>query len=150
MDPAFDLALLQISAGGLPVIDWTDQPQTVAGAMLAAVGTDRTPAAIGILSAAERSLPGPFPTEVRPPVIRAAAPLASGKPTENGLRVDYFLGSLSGDEVQPGDLVLSIAGKEIREDSDLFACVDGHLAGEIVPVRFMRDGEERQASVLSY
>jgi serine protease Do len=147
MDAAFDLALVQIAATELPAIDLADKPQQVAGAILAAIGTDRAPAAIGIVSVPERTLPGPFPTKVLPPVIPAAWPNVSGSASDAGFLVSFVYGALANGDIHAGDLLLSIAGKPIRTDEDLFTCVAGHLGGESVAVRLMRDGQEQEVTI---
>ena len=39
---------------------------------------------------------------------------------------------------QPGDVILTIAGRNIRYDEDVLNCVRGHVEGERVPVGFWR------------
>jgi serine protease Do len=147
MDAAFDLVLVQIAATELAAIDLADKPQQVAGAILAAIGFDHAPAAIGIVSVPERTLPGPFPPRVLPVTTPAAWPNVSGSASNAGYLVSSDYRALATGSIHAGDLLLSIAGKRIRTDEDLFTCVAGHLGGESVPVRLMRDGQEQEVTI---
>ena len=52
VDPAFDIALLKIEASGLHAVEWSDNPDLVAGTLVAAPGTSELPLAVGIVSVA--------------------------------------------------------------------------------------------------
>jgi S1-C subfamily serine protease len=44
-------------------------------------------------------------------------------------------------------VVLTIAGKEIHDEKDVYQCVNGHLPGERVTVRLIRDGQRRELTL---
>jgi Do/DeqQ family serine protease len=51
--------------------------------------------------------------------------------------------------LQPGDVVLELAGKPIREGKDLLRVVLQHTVGEALPVTVLRDGAQRKLSVVA-
>ncbi len=69
---------------------------------------------------------------------------AGGAAAQAGL-----LPTRSGDEnkILLGDLIVSIDGKAIEKNTDLFAVLDGRKAGEAVQVAIMRDKKEQTVSV---
>jgi serine protease Do len=146
VDPAFDLALLKVQGSNLPPIRWAERPAPVTGTILAAVGMSKTPLAIGIVSVPRRDMPGPFPTRVAR--RGAERPWVFGKPTAQGYLVDYAQGAARGAGILSADLILTIAGRNIRDDEDVLNCVKGHVEREQVPVRLLRDGQ-RQDLILS-
>ncbi len=147
MNPAFDLALLKIAASALPAIEWSDKPPMVAGMMLAAAGTQDAPLAVGVVSVPQRDLPGPFPSRVSPPKLRAKRPNLSGKQSEKGYSVIVSGTSVADAGINAGDVILSIDDRKIHDDRDLLECVRDRLAGERVTVRFMRGEEERESVI---
>ena len=138
MDPAFDLALLKIPVTGLPAVRWAEKSPLVAGTILAAAAAPANPLGIGVVSVPRRDLPGPFPTIVRRPTIRPQPLWVVGKSTAEGYVVDI---SSANAGFLRGDIILSIAGKEIHSQKDAHDCVDGHQVGEQVAVRLIRDGK---------
>ncbi|MCY2954973.1 MAG: trypsin-like peptidase domain-containing protein [Planctomycetota bacterium] len=142
IDPAFDLALLKVSATGLRAIEWADQPAPTAGTFLAAPGAQDLPLAVGVVSVPRRDLPGPFPTRIDPPRKRPAAlPEVIGSAVQGrGYWVEFVEGRAAAAGIQPGDVILTIAGDPVRRHQDLADCVKGHWAGQRVPVRVHRAG----------
>jgi S1-C subfamily serine protease len=138
MDPAFDLALLKIPVTGLPAVRWAERRPLAAGTILAAAGSPENPLGIGVVSVPRRDLAGPFPTHVRRPTIRPQPLWVLGRTTAEGYVVDKCSTNAG---FLRGDIILSIAGKEILSKKDAHDCVDGHRAGERVPVRLIRDGK---------
>src|SRR5262249_47392650 len=118
----------------------------VAGTILAAVGTSETPLAIGVVSVPRRDLPGPFPTRVAR--RGAKRPAVFGKPTAQGYLVEYALREARGAGIRSGDVILTIAGRDIRDDEDVLNCVRGRVEREQVPVGLLRGGQ-RQDLILS-
>ena len=49
--------------------------------------------------------------------------------------------------IQPGDVILSIGGRDISKDSDIDKCVEGHLAGERMAVRLIRGGRRQDLTL---
>ncbi|MFN0198362.1 MAG: PDZ domain-containing protein, partial [Planctomycetaceae bacterium] len=60
-----------------------------------------------------------------------------------------LLPTRSGDEnkILLGDLILSIDGKAIAKNADLFAVLDGRKAGETVQVAIIRDDQEQTVPI---
>jgi S1-C subfamily serine protease len=145
MDPAFDLALLRVEANDLPAVRWAGKPPLVAGTMVAAFGMSKLPLSIGIVSVPQRNLPGPFPVRVS----RGAAtrPEVSGKPTKEGYLVVSAWGEAASAGIQPGAVILTIAGRKVRNEQDLLDASRGHVEGERVPVCLLK-GDQRQNMIL--
>ncbi len=143
IDPAFDVALLKVSATGLRAIECAEKPAPTAGTFLAAPGAQELPLAVGVVSVPRRDLPGPFPTRVDPPRKRPAAlPEVIGSAVQGrGYWVEFVEGRAAAAGIQPGDVILTIAGKPVRRHQDLADCVKGHWAGQRVPVRVHRAGK---------
>jgi serine protease Do len=145
MEPAFDLALLKVQVTDLPTVRWAEKPPPVAGTMVAAVGMSEIPLAIGIVSVLQRDLPGPFPVRI---ARRAATrPAVSGKPTTEGFLVESVWGDAYDAGIQLGSVILTIAGREVRNDQDLLDVCRGHVEGERVPVCLLRH-DHRQNLIL--
>jgi S1-C subfamily serine protease len=49
--------------------------------------------------------------------------------------------------LEPGDLIFSINDKPVTSSVDLYRRLDGHDAGDVVTVTFLRDGREQTAEV---
>lgn len=145
MDPAFDLALLKVPANDLQPVNWAEKPSPIAGTILAAAGMSEMPLAMGVVSVPQRNLPGPFPTRVTRPTIHAKRPGVFGKRTEAGYLVDRAVPDTG---ILQEDVILSIAGKDIHDDQDIFRCVEDHLAGERVPVRLIRGGQRQDLELV--
>jgi serine protease Do len=142
VDPAFDLALLKVQGTNLSPINWAEKPPPVAGTILAGVGMSETPLAIGVVSVPRRDLPGPFPTRVAR--RGATRPAVFGKPTAQGYLVDTVRsGEAYEAGIRPGDVILTIAGRDIRDDEDVLNCVRGRVEGERVTVGVLRDGRQQ-------
>jgi hypothetical protein len=116
----------------------------VAGTILAAAGASENPLGIGVVSVPRRDLPGPFPTHVRRPTIRPQPLWVLGQTTAEGYVVDKCSANAG---FLRGDIILSIAGKEIHSKKDAHDCVDGHQAGERVPVLLIRDGKQLDLTI---
>jgi serine protease Do len=147
VNPAFNLALLKVQGTNLPPIRCAEKPPPVAGTILAAVGMSETPLAIGVVSVPRRDMPGPFPTRVAR--RGAERPGVFGKPTAQGYLVDSVqLGRAYEAGIRIGDVILTIAGRDIRDEEDLLKCVSGRVEGERVRVGLLRGGQ-RQDLILS-
>ena len=140
IDPAFDLALLQVKGGDPRPVHWSEGPPPVAGTILAAVGLSKPPLAIGVVSVPHRDLPGPFPTHVAR--RGAEPPVVTGKPTAQGYLVESVaFGKAMEAGLRPGDVILKFAGRSIRDDQDVLGCVSGRVEGEWVPLCILRGGQ---------
>ncbi|MFN0054614.1 MAG: S1C family serine protease [Planctomycetales bacterium] len=71
--------------------------------------------------------------------------VAEGFPAEKaGIRPTQFEGSRP---TKPGDLIVAVNGKPVRNSIDLFRILDQYKAGETVQVRVARDREELEIPV---
>jgi serine protease Do len=144
MEPAFDVALLKLTATGLRPIEWADKPAPAIGTLLAAPGLEELPLAVGVVSVPRRDLPGPYQKRVDPPRLGlpAAPPEVIGSAVQGrGYWVEFAEGNAAKAGIQPGDVILTIAGKEVRHHSDLADCVQGRWGGDQAPVRVNRAGK---------
>lgn len=143
VDPAFDLALLRVAATNLTPVRWAERSDPVAGTMIAAVGSDETPLAVGIVSVPRRDLKGPFPAKMAPrPKAPAAIPEVIGSAVQGrGYWVEYVEGAAADAGIRSGDVILTIGTTAVRSHQDLAGCVRGRWAGETVPVRLLRAGK---------
>jgi S1-C subfamily serine protease len=160
IDPAYDLALLRVRASGLVPVNWVKPANPRAGTMLAAVGAGELPVAIGIVSIPRRDTPGPHPSlpsrYSRPP---AGAPVLTGR-TERGIgyRVKSSGGNAAAAGIRAGDVILTIAGSPVPDNSGIMRCVgrnsydeayftfrfclEDRRTGERLPVRLQREGRQ--------
>jgi serine protease Do len=153
VDPAFDLALLKVAVSNLCPVVWSkDLPVTMAGTILAAPSAsptqDRAHLGMGIVSVPTRHLPGPFPKRLERPKIQTQAPSFLGTPTAEGFRLDNRIPMAAANAgIREGDIVVSVGGKPIREQKDVWSIADGLKPGEAVVVRVLRDGKPLEFSV---
>jgi S1-C subfamily serine protease len=150
VEPKFDLALLKVAATELPAVEWAGSAAPSAGTFVAAPGSDAFPIAIGIVSVPRRDQSGPFPTKLlRPPPQPALFPEMIGSAVQGrGYWIEYVQGNAEAAGIQPGDVILTIAGVPVRQHEDLAKCVQGRWAGERVPVQLQRAGKHLQVNLL--
>ena len=85
-----------------------------------------------------------FPTDGHSAILDSARlrlPYPSGESTDQGFAVRHIGECSYTAGIRPGDIIRSIAGKEIKSPSDLAQCVADRLAGEQVSVRLNRQGK---------
>jgi serine protease Do len=146
INPAFDLALLNVQRATLPSVRWAKDASPAAGTILSSVGTSEVPPAIGVVSVRRRNLPGPFP--VRVSRRDARRPGVLGKPSAAGYLVESVqLGEAHEAGIRSGDVILTMAGRDIRNDENLLDCVRGRTDGERVPVVLMRGGQRHDLTL---
>lgn len=94
------------------------------------------------LSVPRRDLSGAFPASLQPPRReRAALPeLIDSAVQGRGYWVEFVEGAAVEAGVQPGDVILTIAGKAARRHQDVADCVEDRWANERVAVRVPRAG----------
>jgi serine protease Do len=157
VDPAFDLALLSVPATDLKPVRWADDFNPPAGTLLAAVGTDERPLAVGVVSVARRDLDAPVgPAASLPLRIPAGPPLiggdsqpisgysllaAFGLPRATVYHVSSVRGLAYSAGVRQHDLLHNINGRRIQAEEDILAAVNRRRAGDVVPVRLERAGK---------
>ncbi len=164
VDPAYDLALLRIAQGpadGLVPVIWAKAADPPAGTLLAAAGTGELPVAVGVVSVPRRDTPGPHPSapsryQRNKPAARAA--LTGSTLPGGGYRVETSEASAAAAGIRPGDVILTIAGSPVPDNSEIRRAVgenraaeavftfrtivEGRRAGERVPVRLRRGAQE--------
>lgn len=156
VDPAFDLALLSVPATDLKPVQWAEDFNPPAGSLLAAVGTEEQPLAVGIVSVPRRDLDPPVsPADTLPLRIAAGRPevhgnakpitgyslrAAFGQPRATAFHVWGAFGLAWSAGVRPGDLLFRINGRRILAEGDLLEAVDHLRTGDVVPVRLERAG----------
>jgi S1-C subfamily serine protease len=144
ISPPFDLALLKVPMERLAVPAWGRTPP-VAGTILASLAPSGAPTAFGVVSVPERNLPGPFPTRAKH--LAGRLPHFSGKPADQGLEIQGYGVSARDAGLRGGDVILSIAGKQIKDSRDLDQCVADRGAGESVRVRLNRGSESLELTL---
>ncbi len=164
VDPAYDLALLRlrrVPTNGLVAVNWSKTGELPAGTLLAAAGIGELPVAVGIVSIPRRDTPGPHPSAAyRYQRNKPAAPpaLTGSTVTGVGYRVETSEGNAAAAGIRPGDVILTIAGSPVPENGEIRrtlgknryleasytfrAVLEGRLAGERVPVRLLRGGQQ--------
>jgi serine protease Do len=143
VDPAYDLALLRLSASRLRPVAWETSREPSVGTLVAVAGPGPLPVKIGNVSLPLQRSSGPSQTTVsRRPVMPAMPPavLGSGVPGR-GYWVEYVEGNAAAAGIRPGDLLISVAELPIRSHEDVIRCVAGQRGGSQVPVRLLRAGE---------
>jgi serine protease Do len=143
IDPAYDLALLRVPAGGLRPVAWAASGEPSVGTLVAVVGPGPLPVKIGNVSLPIQVSSGPFEKTVsRRPVMPAMPPavLGSGVPGR-GYWIEYVEGNAAAAGIRPGDLLLCVAGVPIRTHEDVIRCVEGQRGGSQVPVQLLRAGK---------
>lgn len=154
-DAAFDLALLKVPVNGLPPVKWKKGPPPEAGTLLGSVGIADTALGIGIVSVSQRDLPGPFCTSVmrcipyaprvnpRDPAAHTYAerPAVYGRPGSKGYLVDM---AAPDTELEPGDWIVSVGGRNIGGDGDLVSSCARLSPSEKVLVCLIRNGQKIQ------
>jgi S1-C subfamily serine protease len=165
IDPAYDLALLRVPASGLLPVTWGNPANPRSGTLLVAAGAGELPVAIGIVSIPRRDTPGPHPSlpsrYTRPP---AGAPLLNGR-TEPGVgyQVKSSEGNAAAAGIRAGDVILTIAGSPVPDNSQIMGCIgrnrydeayftfrfclEDQRTGERLPVRLERQGRQMEVTL---
>jgi S1-C subfamily serine protease len=145
-DKAYDLALLRVPTGDLRPIVWAADFDPRVGTFLAAIGAQKQPLAIGVVSVPRRDLPDPKrPSYGLPLRLPADRPEILGTHQEDE-DVDYTVGRASSlawsAGVRPGDLLHRVGGRSIKSDEDLVDIVKERLSGDVVTAELERDGKK--------
>lgn len=151
IDAAYDLALLKVEAHGLSPVEWSVEAVTPAGRFAAAPDGRGGSIGVGIVSVAERSLEGPFPTAVtksEPYVPKPTPPEVLGKMVDGkGLLLRRVKGAAAAAGLVPGDLLLSLNGRPLRDHDDVDRSVEGRSPGDLLPAVIERGGRRLDAAV---
>jgi serine protease Do len=146
-DRDHDLALLELSARDLPAAVWAEGPPEV-GRVLAALGPQPQPLALGVVASGVRDIPGGQGT--------LGFEVAAGEPGEAGVRIvsSQKLKPRTAKVLKRGDVITSVEG-ELTPDPTAFARVierhtrgaDGR-PGERLRLTFQRDDREHAATIV--
>lgn len=151
VDPAYDLALLKVDAHGLRAIEWSVEKVRPAGKFVAAPNGRGGSIGVGIVCVEQRALEGPFPAKVikaKPYIPGPTPPEVLGKMIEGkGLLVRRVKGAAAKAGIVPGDLLLKLNGRAIRDHDDVDRCVEMSSPGDLLPIFLERDGQRLNVSV---
>ena len=137
-DSSRDLTLVQLGAEGdfsrLPVVRWADAVVEV-GRWVVTASPSRTPAAIGVVSVAARTI---APTDSRGVLGVVVDDEQTGRAV-----IDSVLADSAADRagLRAGDWVQSVDGVVLQNYRDLSREIFGHHPGEVVELRVRREGE---------
>jgi len=137
--PDYDIALLSLAARRLTPVQWSAASAPLPGSWLATTGAVDHPLAIGIVSAAARSLPRPQPVlgvgleqrGERPLINRVLPGSAAAKA---GLRV--------------GDLIVSLNGQGMTQPQAVSAAVRALQPGDEIRVEIVRNEQALSLSAI--
>jgi len=135
---AYDLALIKLEATGLTPATFSANEAAV-GTLVAAVGVDEDPLAVGIISVAARSLSEKGKGALGISFARGISP-----DSKKGVAVDrVFEGAPAAEAgLKPGDSILSVNGTEVDSSYQLMKLVAGMKPGDPVKVRYLRGEKE--------
>lgn len=139
VDGKLDLALIKIKATKLPTVQWQSATDPKVGQWLVTPGLSMSPVSVGVLSVTRRAIkPAPGVLGVR---IDDA---------EGGALVKQVMRESGAEEagLKPGDVILNVAGENIKNASALSSFVQKYLPGDRLLVRILRENEEMNAVVV--
>lgn len=140
-DARYDVALVHVSAPQKadakpfePIV-WSDQ-STAVGRWVITSGIDRMPAAVGVVSVAERTIP---PSHEPPFLGIVMDQTVTGSPKIESLSRN---GAADRAGLKPGDVIRKINGKIIANSGSLKYSIQKHHPGDEVDVTVVRDENE--------
>lgn len=139
VDGKLDLALIKIKAKNLPTVQWQSASDPKVGQWLVTPGLSMSPVSVGVMSVPRRAIkPAPGVLGVR---IDDA---------EGGALVKQVMHESGAEEagLQAGDVILNVAGENIKSASALSSFVQKYLPGDRLLVRVLREKEEVTAVVV--
>ncbi|NQT17950.1 MAG: trypsin-like peptidase domain-containing protein, partial [Planctomycetes bacterium] len=112
VEPAFDLALLKLPATDLKPIEWSEDLDPPVGTMLAAVGLQELPLAVGVLSVPRYEMANPqVQTDSLPLQVAAFRPGVDGTAREDGVYTVWRACGLAWSAgIRPKDVLKSVDG----------------------------------------
>lgn len=136
---AYDLALIKLDATGLTPANFAGHDATV-GTLVAAVGVDEDPLAVGIISVPARSL-----SEKGKGALGIQFDQTQDE-SAKGVLIGEVLEKCAADEagLKKGDIILSVNGTEVDFPFQLQKMVAAMKPGDSVKVRYSRDGKESE------
>ena len=143
-DERFDIALLRVDAKNLKPVKFAASKEAEVGNWVAVVVPNDDPAAVGVVSVAERKLLAPYgPTKV----ASADSGFLGIGPKTFGEEEEVVIGSIiaKGAAEKAGlkvdDVILKIEGEEIANADTLMNTLRGFKAGETIEILIRRDGK---------
>ncbi len=132
-----DLALLKVEANGLPAAHWSTGDPPAVGYWLITPRPGLTPK-LGIVSVLPRAIPSPSGF--------MGVNLAQA---DNGVRVTRVLANSPAEKagVLINDVIIALDGQPKTNQIDLITSVQQHIAGEVVEITLLRDGNERKFKI---
>jgi serine protease Do len=147
-DERYDLALLKVEARRLTPVRWWESSTAPVGNWVASPGLGRDPVAIGVVSVAARTISTPREPWALDP--EGGGYLGIGlEPSGSGAKVGKVMNGTPAAKagIKVDDIILSIGGKETRDNESLMAVLMGFKAGDEVMIRFKRGGQEMSLKV---
>jgi serine protease Do len=141
-DRRADVALLRVEAEGLAPVRWklgaagAERVEPALGSWVVVPGLSELPAAVGIVSAAARPIPG----------VRLGISLAD---TRRGVMIGGTLSGMGADEagLERGDVIVSVGNTDVNEAKDVIDAVQQVSAGDVLPVVVERGGQRMSFDV---
>lgn len=131
-----DLALLKVAASDLPVVQWRTGASPPAGSLLAAVGAQENPLAVGVAGALPRTVPG---------VLGATVALS-----EKGvLRVTAVEAAAERAGLKIGDAIVTVDGTQVQLTEQWRQILDKHQRGTPLELVITRGDDRPQRMQIS-
>jgi serine protease Do len=142
-----DLAMLKIDVNGLKPVVWADSKTAEVGNWLASPGTSGEPVAIGVLSVATRK-PSRAEAGITSPHGKEAGYLGIMLAVnDKGLpKIDQVTprSPASKAGLKPGDFILKVSGKAVKDRMSLVETIMGFKAGTTVTLEIKRGDEVKE------
>ncbi|MFN0052340.1 MAG: trypsin-like peptidase domain-containing protein [Planctomycetales bacterium] len=134
----YDLALLKVEASDLPVVQWRTDAPPPAGSLLAAVGAQKDPLAVGVAGALPRTVPGVLSANValsEKGVLRVIGVEAASAAERAGLRSD--------------DVIVTVGGAQVQSTEQWRQILDTHQRGTPLELVITRGDDRPQRLQIS-
>jgi serine protease Do len=146
-----DLSLIKIDAEGLKAVTFSDSTAYDVGNWVAAVGLKSTPIAIGVISVGVRKLSEQFEEgRIQNSNRGYLGILLSPDDSQDGKGAVVMSVEPKGSArkaLQPRDIIIEVAGKQITKADDLFTLLDDSRPGDEIEMKIIRDDKEQTVKV---
>ncbi len=135
---AYDLALIKLEASGLTPANVQNAEPPV-GTLVAAVGMDEDPSAVGVISVAARSL-----SERSKGALGIKFDMTD---KDAGVRIEEVLANAAAEKggLKNGDIITSVNGNKVEFAAQVQKLVTDLKPGDKVKVQYLREGKEGDA-----